>query len=63
MDEKDINKKFNNFQNYTGQLSDTVFFDLPPRFVANSSLIAIFHLFISSSLQSFLIPALKLPTP
>lgn len=32
------NKKFDNFQNITGQLGDTVSFDLPPRYYANDGL-------------------------
>jgi hypothetical protein len=37
------NKKFNNFDSFAGNLGDTVSFDLAPRFVANSTLVATFQ--------------------
>lgn len=37
------NKKFNNFENYTGQLGSTVTFDKAPRFISNQSLVATFQ--------------------
>jgi hypothetical protein len=37
------NKKFNNFDTFAGNLGDTVSFDLPPRFIANSTLVATFQ--------------------
>jgi hypothetical protein len=37
------NKKFNNFDQFSGNLGSTVSFDLPPRFVTNQTLVATFQ--------------------
>lgn len=37
------NKKFNNFDQFAGNLGSTVSFDLPPRFVTNQTLVATFQ--------------------
>ena len=37
------NKKFKDFQKFTGNLGDTVTFDLPPRFVTEPTLVATFQ--------------------